>query len=115
MLIIGILTMILAIFQTKTIGVIVGLLVEGTGSAFVVPLIAGIWWKRANIVGAFLSCVGGFVVFVVIHYMKVVPMFAEILIALPVSIILMILGSLLTGPPPKEKVELVESLHRELA
>jgi SSS family transporter len=111
MVIIGILTIVLAIYETKTIGMIVGLLVEGTGSAFVVPLIAGIWWKRANKVGGFLSCVGGFVVFVFIYYMKVVPMFAEILIALPVSIVLMILGSLVTAPP-RDKMELMEAMHR---
>jgi len=112
MLIIGVVTIILALYQTKSIGIIVGLLVEGTGSAFVVPLIAGIWWKRANHTGGFLSCVGGFVVFVVIHYAKVVPMFAEILIALPVSIICMIVGSLLTAPPPKADIDFVETLHR---
>lgn len=112
MAIIGVVTIILALYQTKTIGIIVGLLVEGTGSAFVVPLIAGIWWKRANHTGGFLSCVGGFVVFVIIHYAKVVPMFAEILIALPVSIICMIVGSLLTAAPSQQDVEFVEALHK---
>lgn len=111
-LIVGVVTIILALFQTKSIGVIVGLLVEGTGSAFVVPLVAGIWWRRANAVGGFLSVVGGFGVFVVIHFMKVVPMFSEILISLPISLLCMIIGTLLTAPPPQEKVEFVESLHR---
>jgi Na+/proline symporter len=110
--IIGVLTTILALFQTKSIGVIVGLLVEGTGSSFAVPLLAGIWWKRANAVGGFLSVVGGFVAFVIVHFSNVVPTFAEILISLPVSAICMIVGSLLTSPPSPEKVELVASLHR---
>lgn len=113
MLIIGLLTIYFSIYQTKTIGIIVGLLVAGTGSAFAVPLIFGIWWKRANKVGGFLSLVGGFAVFAVVYYTKVVPMFAEILIALPVSVILMVAGSLLTAPPEREKVELLEELHRD--
>jgi sodium/proline symporter len=112
MLLIGVITVVLALYQTKTIGIIVGLLVEGTGSAFAVPLIAGIWWRRANKVGGFLSVAGGFIVFVVIHYMKVVPMFAEILISLPVSIICMIVGSLASAPPPEEKMQFVETLHK---
>jgi len=112
MVIVGILTVVLAIYQTKSIGVIVGLLVEGTGSAFAVPLVAGIWWKRANKIGGFLSCVGGFVVFAIIYFMKVVPMFAEILISLPVSIFFMIVGSLLTTREPQDKIDFIQSLHK---
>jgi|SRR5208283_15198 len=113
--VIGVLTTILALFQTKSIGVIVGLLVEGTGSSFAVPLLAGIWWKRANAVGGFLSVAGGFVTFVIVHFSNVVPTFAEILISLPVSAACMVVGSLLTSPPSREKVELVTSLHRSIS
>ena len=114
MVVIGVITIILALNQTKSIGIIVGLLVEGTGSAFAVPLIAGLWWKRANKVGGFLSVVGGFTVFVIVHFLNVVPMFAEILISLPASLIFMILGSLLTEPPSYETVQFVERLHKNL-
>ncbi len=111
MAVIGVITITLALNQTKSIGVIVGLLVEGTGSAFAVPLLAGLWWKRANKVGGFVSVVGGFGTFAVVHFMKIVPMFAEILISLPVSLLCMVVGSLLTAPPSGETVEFVEQLH----
>ncbi len=112
---IGILTTVLAVYQTQTIGVIVGLVVEGAGSAFMVPLLAGLWWKRANAAGGLLSMSGGFLAFLVVHFMKGVPLFAEILISLPVSLVLMIVGSLATAPPPREKVQFVEALHRAAA
>ena len=109
---IGVLTTILAIFQTKSIGVIVGLLVEGTGSSFVVPLLAGLWWKRANALGGFLSVVGGFITFVVVHFSNIVPMFAEILISLPASALFMVIGSLVSAPPSTETIQFMESLHQ---
>ncbi len=110
--IIGVLTMVGALFETKSIGYIVGLLVEGTGSAFAVPIAFGIWWKRGNNVGGFLSCFGGFAVFLIVHTMKIVPFLADILISLPASIIFMVVGSLLTAPPKKETAELVEQMHQ---
>lgn len=112
MLLVGILTTILALVQTQSIGVIVGLLVEGVGSALVVPLIAGLWWPRANHVGGFLSAFGGFAVFFIVHFWVPVPMFAEILFALPASVIFMVVGSLATAPARDKHSELVDELHR---
>jgi sodium/pantothenate symporter len=109
---VGLLTMILALFQTKSIGVIVGLLVEGTGSSFVVPLLAGLWWKRANALGGFLSVMGGFITFIAIHFSGVVPMFAEILISLPASALFMVIGSLVSAPPTNKTLEFMQSLHQ---
>ena len=111
-LVIAALTTTLAVFQTQSIGVIVGLLVEGTGSAFMVPLLAGLWWKRANAVGGLLGVTGGFLVFLLVHFLKVVPMFAEILVSLPASLLAVVIGSLLTAAPPPETIQFVEVLHR---
>ena len=60
MLVVGAVTIVLALFQTKTLGVIVGMLVGGIGSSLAVPLLAGILWKRASRAGGFLSLTGGF-------------------------------------------------------
>lgn len=108
---IGVITTLLAMRETKSIGMIVTIVVTGTGSAFAVPLLAGLWWKRANRVGGLLSCVGGFAVFAAIYHLKVVPQFAEILISLPASALFMVVGSLLTAPTTEERVRFVESLH----
>jgi len=111
MLIVGVVTIVLALNQTKSIGIIVGLLVGATGSTFAVPLVAGLWWKRANNAGGFLSASGGFIVFAVVHYSKIVPMFAEILVALPVSFGLMIAGSLMTSAPSTDFTGFIDELH----
>lgn len=113
MAVVGVITTIMALYETKSIGFLVALLVGGTASAFAVPILFGLWWKRANKWGGFLSCVGGLTVYTVVHFTKLVPFLAEILVSLPAAIIFMVVGSLVTAPPPKEIQDMVESLHRE--
>ena len=115
MLAIGAISVVLALVETRGIGEIVGQLVSAVGSAFAVPLVAGIWWKRATSVGGLVSLLGGFVTFIAVHLAGIVGLFGEILISLPVSIAGMVLGSLLSGPPKPEQVEFVEGLHRASA
>lgn len=111
MLAIGAVTIALALVQTKTIGVIVALLIGGMGSSLAVPLVAGIWWKRANKVGAFLSIVGGFAAYAMTFFMRLTPKFGEILIGLPVSLLFMVIGSLVSAPPDDETRRFFDSLH----
>jgi Na+/proline symporter len=106
-----VITTILAVLHTSSIGVIVALTVEGIASAFMVPLLMGLWWRRANGLGGFLGVVGGFVTFVVIHFACSIPMFAEALFSLPASFLGVVIGSLLTAPPAHEKIEFLEAIH----
>ncbi len=111
---IGALATVLAILaRGQNIGIIIAIVVGGTGSAFAVPLIAGIWWRRANRIGGFLSIVAGFFAYVILLFGTDMPKFSHILISLPVSLAGMIAGSLLTSPPGREKVEFVNRLHEE--
>jgi len=114
LLVVGVLTLILAVNQTQSIGVIVGLLVEGVGSALLVPMLAGVWWFRANLTGAVASSIGGFAAFCIVHFMVPIPQFAEILISLPVSILCMVVGSLMTPPPSGRQLKLLEEMHRAI-
>jgi sodium/proline symporter len=112
MLVVGLVTLVMAINQTQSIGVIVGLVVEGVGSTLLVPMIAGVWWFRANQTGAVLSAVGGFIVFCIVHFMFPIPQFSEILFSLPASVICMVVGSLVTAPPSPKQLKLLEEMHR---
>ena len=114
MICIGAVATVLAILaRGQNIGIIIAIVVGGTGSAFAVPLLAGIWWRRANHVGGFLAITGGFFTYVVLLLSTDMPKFTHILISVPVSLTGMILGSLLTPPPDDEKVEFVDQMHRE--
>jgi sodium/pantothenate symporter len=112
MLAIGAVTTVLALFDPRTIGVIVGQLVAALGSAFAAPLVAGVWWRRANAWGGALGIAGGFGSYVAAHYALELPPFAEVLVSFPASIAGVVLGSLLSAPPSDEAVRLVETLHR---
>jgi sodium/proline symporter len=106
-----VLTTVTAMFQTQSIGVIVALTLEGVASAFVIPLVLGLWWKRANGVGGFLGVVGGFVSFAIVHFAFHVPQFAEALFSIPISFLGLLIGSLLTAPPKHETIEFLEAIH----
>jgi len=112
---VGVMTIIMAVNETKSIGFLVALLVGGTSSAFAVPIFAGLWWKRANRWGGFLACVGGFVSYVIVYYMKLTPFMGEILISVPIAAALMVVGTLATADLPKEAQEFVDALHQPVA
>ena len=96
---------------TATIGKIASLLIGAVGSVFVVPLVAGIWWRRANSLGGFLSMTGGFLAWLFAVFAKLTPPFGEILIGLPVAIVLMVAGSLLTAKPDDDTARFIETLR----
>ena len=110
-LVVIVVTMVLAAFHTASIGVIVALTVEGIASSFMVPLLMGLWWKRANGLGGFLGIAGGFITFCVVHFAFHIPMFSEILFSAPASFLGIVIGSLVTAPPPHEKTEFLEAIH----
>jgi Na+/proline symporter len=85
--------------------------VMAMGSAFSVPLLAGIWWKRANGAGGVLGIVGGLAAYLAANLSGSLPAFTEILVAFPVSLLGVVGGSLLTARPSFEKAQFVEALH----
>jgi len=94
---------------------LVQLLTDGFGvmaAGLFWPLIFGVWWKRMNRYGAILGILGGVVAY--IAGFVTLPAFQGILVAMPVSFILCIVGSLITSPRPAEEIrELGEKLgHR---
>jgi sodium/pantothenate symporter len=93
------------ISQFYTAGV--GLL---SGSLFV-PVIAGLWWKRANRLGGVLALLAGALTYVLVQ-LQVLPLgIAPILVALAASTLAMAAGALLGRPDSREMLAAIERLH----
>jgi Na+/proline symporter len=93
------------ISQFYTAGV--GLL---SGSLFV-PVIAGLWWKKANRVGGVLALVVGALTYVLVHF-QILPLgVAPILASLAASALAMAAGGLLGAPDSQEMIGAIEKLH----
>lgn len=100
-----------AIDPPGLIAIMVGWVGGGLLSAFGFPLVLGIWWKRANTQGALAGMLGGDLTFLILVFTKPFALVSEPIIAAPVSLILVIVVSLLTSPPPVEVQQRVESYH----
>ena len=77
-----------------------------------VPVVAGLWWKRANVgggVAAFVFCV---VTYVLLLFVPELPKRSGILIALPMSALAMSCFSMLTARDVPEKIEAIAALHQ---
>lgn len=87
-------------------------------AGFVPAMVLGIWWKRANVLGARLSIIfgcGSYGVIVVLTKMMgvlVLPIASSILIALPLGLLGMIIGSY-AGKPSDDELKLyMDELHQ---
>jgi len=80
-------------------------------SSLLAPMILGIWWKRANTIGASVSMTVGAVLFMYLYIALNMPYTTEILVALPVAFLTMTLVSLFTSPPPPEVAQRMEKYH----
>jgi Na+/proline symporter len=82
-------------------------------STLLVPLLAGLWWKRATAFGAVLAIISGGTTFVLVFFVIHVPLFSEVFFAVPVALAFQIVGSLMTSAPSEETLKLVEGWHTE--
>jgi SSS family transporter len=79
-----------------------------------VPVIAGLWWKRANLAGGVLALTTGALAYVLVH-LRVVDLgdlgLAPIVVSLAVSTVGMVLGGLFGKKESREMLESIERLH----
>ncbi|MGC5585923.1 sodium:solute symporter family protein [Ornithinimicrobium sp. W1665] len=80
-------------------------------SSFGAPLVLGIWWRGATTAGALAGMVGGAATFVVLMIGGWFPTNAEPIIATPLSLALVIVVSLVTGPTTPRQQDLVARYH----
>ena len=95
-------------FYTAGVGIL--------SASLFVPTVAGIWWKRANLLGGVLALVLGAVTYVVIygfgHFGILDVGLSPILVALPASAVAMLIGGLFGRPESDAMLEQVAGLHR---
>lgn len=88
-------------------------------AGFVPAMILGIWWKRANVLGARLSIIfgcGSYAVIIVLERILglfTLPTAAAICISLPLGLIFMIIGSYIGKPSAPELKNYVDELHEK--
>ncbi|RZN48972.1 sodium:solute symporter family protein [archaeon] len=105
--IVAIITMILAINPPELLAWLIWMTIGITLSVFVVPIVAGLYWRRATKEGAMASMIVGFAAAVISGYVH------EFVTKLPVhfsfysfiiSVIVMVVVSLLTPAPPEDVI-----------
>ncbi|MHB1043445.1 MAG: sodium:solute symporter family protein [Eubacteriales bacterium] len=114
-IVVGGLATLIALKPPGLIGVLVGLLTGVVGSTFFFPLWLGLWWKRTTTAGGIAGMVGGFVLYVVLYLGTKMPLFSATIPAALVSLALTVVVSLVTAPPPREIVSLVEDIRDNVA
>ncbi|MCA9714932.1 MAG: sodium:solute symporter family protein [Myxococcales bacterium] len=82
-------------------------------AALFVPLIAGLWWRRANALGGALALTAGALVYLGLYFSGVVPRLSAILYALPASALAMLIGARLGAPPDRAITAEVDRLHED--
>ena len=94
---------------TEFYTIAIGLLSAG----LFVPVIAGLWWKKANLAGGIGALVGGAAVYVIVQFSPAVfPSGSAILFAIPSSALLMWLGGTFAGAESLTMIEEITELHR---
>jgi sodium/pantothenate symporter len=110
--IIGIAAMVLAFNPPKLLTMLYTAAVGILCSSLFVPLVLGIWWKRATNGGALWSMLAGSISYMVLLFFTDMPALSHILISLPFSLLVMIIASCLTRSPSHQIIALMEKLHR---
>jgi Na+/proline symporter len=90
-------------FYTAAIGLL--------SAALFVPTVAGLWWRRANLVGGIASLVTGAAAYALLQLEIIAVPVSPILVALPASAFAMWIGSRLGAEDSSGILERVESLH----
>ncbi|MBB6450121.1 SSS family transporter [Geomicrobium halophilum] len=83
-------------------------------AALFAPLVFGIWWRQANSAGAITGLSVGAVSFMVAFLGFELPYNSEILIALPLSIISMMIVSVWTQGPSQNMLDRMDHYHQDI-
>ena len=93
----------ITVFYSAAIGLL--------GASMFVPLVAGLWWKKANPLGGTLSVVLGAIVYVTVQYGTDAPAFSATLFALGASAAGMLAGAWFGSPSTRAILGEIERLH----
>ncbi len=94
---------------TEFYTIAIGLLSAG----LFVPVIAGLWWKKANLAGGIASLLGGVTTYAIVQYTpSVFPAGSAILMAIPASTLLMWIGGTFAPSESATMIAEITELHR---
>ncbi|GAB3806633.1 sodium:solute symporter family protein [Virgibacillus kimchii] len=111
-LIIAAVALLFSFYTPALIGELIAAGAASAGSAFVFPLVLGVWWKRMNAQGAIAGVITGYLTYNILTFSNIVPiMNVPILISIPASAVACIVVAILTSPPNQKQQEFFESLH----
>ncbi len=88
-------------------------------AGFVPAMLGGLWWKRANVLGARLAIIFGCGSYGIIVLLKNIfavielPTASAICISLPIGLIAMIIGSYIGKPPTPQQRDYMDRLHEK--
>ncbi len=91
-------------FYTAGVGIL--------SSSLFVPTIAGLWWKRANLVGGVSSLSVGALSYGLVQSGILGIGIAPILVSLPASALAMVLGGMLGRRDSRDMLDSIEKLHK---
>jgi len=109
--IIGLVAMVLAYSPPKLITEFYSAAIGMLSAGLFVPVVAGLWWKRANTTGGLAALLTGTLVYLVWQYTPGTPPLSAILLALPASALAMTLCSRVTPSPNAEMLAEIANLH----
>lgn len=110
---VGVTATILALNPPELLTQLYSVAVGSIAASLFVPVVSGIWWKRANELGALLAFAAGLGTYLVfaLGSFEAVPALGAMAIALPASILGMVAGSLFGTPPPGDVLDEVHRMH----
>ena len=111
--VIGLTAMVLAYDPPGLITVFYSAAIGVLGASLLVPVLAGLWWRRANLTGGVAALVAGAVVYLTVQLAPGTPPLSAILFALPASALAMVAGAFFGPPDPPERLAAIAALHEE--
>lgn len=107
----GILSMILALNPPELLTILYASAMGMLASSIAPAVLLGLWWKRTTRQGALAGIAGGAITFMYLFIWGNMPSVSQVVIALPLSIVLTIVVSLLTPAPTDEELARVTIAH----
>jgi sodium/pantothenate symporter len=108
----GLIAMYFAYSPPKLITIFYSAAIGLLSAALFVPVIAGLWWKKANLAGGIASIVAGAGVYLIVQFTPGTPPLSAILFALPASALAMVIGGKFGKPADSGMVDAIDKLHR---
>lgn len=108
---IGLVAMGLAYRPPALLTVLYSIAIGLLSAALFVPVVAGLWWRRANRSGGAAALAVGAIVYLVVQFTPGTPPLSAILFALPASALAMWVCGRFLPADPEERVAAVERLH----